>query len=58
LSSVRRTTSELVRLAHRPEEVIRRKLHEIVPEYLSTPEEIGEPERQLLTEVDALKPHQ
>ncbi|MHC4177680.1 MAG: polysaccharide biosynthesis protein [Planctomycetota bacterium] len=58
LASVRRTTSELARLIHGPEDLIRQKLHQIVPEYVATPEEIGEPEDQLLTEADSLKPHQ
>ncbi len=57
LSSLRRTTSELAQLICGPEAVIRRKLHALVPEYLSTSENIGEPEGQLLTETDSLKPH-
>jgi FlaA1/EpsC-like NDP-sugar epimerase len=58
LSSARRTASELAQLMHGPEGSIRQKLHETVPEYRSTSEEIGEPESRLLTEVDGLKPHQ
>lgn len=57
LSSARRTISELAQWICGPEAVIRQKLHEIVPEYLSTSREIGEPESRLSPEVDGVKPH-
>jgi FlaA1/EpsC-like NDP-sugar epimerase len=56
LASVHRSISELAQVVHGPEGVIRQKLHEIIPEYLSTPKEIGEPEGRLLTEIDSAKP--
>jgi FlaA1/EpsC-like NDP-sugar epimerase len=56
LSSVRRIASELVQLANRPESVIRQKLHEIIPEYLSPSKEVGKPEDEMLTEVDGTRP--
>jgi len=57
LSSVHRSISELAQLIHGPEEVIRQRLHEIVPEYLASSAEIAEPEGQLFTEVDGIRPH-
>jgi FlaA1/EpsC-like NDP-sugar epimerase len=56
LISVQRSVSELARLVNEPEEVIRQKLHEIVPEYVLTSEEVSEPEKQLLREVDSVRP--
>ncbi len=61
LSAVRSSISELGQLLDGPDEAIRRKLHEIVPEYLSfseESEEIAKPENQLLTKADSVKPHQ
>jgi len=56
-ASVHRSISELAQLMHGPEDVIRQRLHEIVPEYLASSVEIAEAEGQLLTQVDSLRPH-
>jgi FlaA1/EpsC-like NDP-sugar epimerase len=57
LPSLRHSIAELTQLVHAPEEVIRRKLREIVPEYLSPTEQIAAGESPLLSEVDSIKPH-
>ena len=57
LSEVRRAISELEQLAHESEEVVRRKLHEIVPEYVSPSVEIGGLESRVPSETRSLKPH-
>jgi FlaA1/EpsC-like NDP-sugar epimerase len=42
LAEVRRTIAQLERLLSEPEEVLRRKLHEIVPEFNSSSEGVGQ----------------
>lgn len=46
LSQVRRAISALERLIHSPEDVIRLRLNEIVPEYVSPAAESGQPQRR------------
>ncbi len=57
LVSVRAAIGNLVQLIHGPEETVRQKLHEVVPEYRATTTEISEPGRRVLTEVDSVRPH-
>ncbi|NLF09828.1 MAG: hypothetical protein GX594_17890, partial [Pirellulaceae bacterium] len=44
LVEVRRAIAQLQRLVNDPEELLRRKLHEIVPEFISPQDENGENE--------------
>ncbi len=55
LSEVRRAISELEQLVYEPEEVIRRKLHEIVPEYVLPSTDIGQAEDEVPVEVSSAK---
>ena len=54
LSAVRRAISELEKVIHEPEDVIRQKLHEIVPEYASLPVVTGEAEDRSAQEVRSI----
>jgi FlaA1/EpsC-like NDP-sugar epimerase len=58
VSEVRHAVAELERLIDEPEEVIRRKLHQIVPEYLAASLPAGEVEGCLPPAVQGLRLHQ
>jgi FlaA1/EpsC-like NDP-sugar epimerase len=57
LSEVRRSIEELEHLILGPQEVIRRKLHEIVPEFTVPPLDLGGKKSQALLEGSGVRPH-
>jgi FlaA1/EpsC-like NDP-sugar epimerase len=57
LSEVRRSIEELEHLILGPQEVIRRKLHEIVPEFTVPPLDLSEKRGQVLLEGSGVRPH-
>jgi FlaA1/EpsC-like NDP-sugar epimerase len=57
LSEVRRSIEALEHLILGPQEVIRRKLHEIVPEFTVPPLDLGEKKGQALLEGSGVRPH-
>jgi len=57
LSEVRRSIEALEHLMLGPQEAIRRKLHEIVPEFTAPPLDLGENKGQALLEGSGVRPH-